>query len=147
VDSYSDTEVTGSIDAAEDGLMYTSIAYESGWTVYVDGVKAETVKLKDAMLAVPLTAGHHTIRMTYTPEGFHTGILLTVLSVVLLILLTVLRSLLKRHTTSSPFIEDYYPEDEDDVDEEDRAASEDEALLYDEDASEGHHAVSEEASE
>jgi uncharacterized membrane protein YfhO len=147
VDSYSDTEVTGSIDAAEDGLMYTSIAYESGWTVYVDGVKAETVKLKDAMLAVPLTAGHHTIRMTYTPEGFHTGILLTVLSVVLLILLTVLRSLLKRHTTSSPFIEDYYPEDEEDVDAEDLAASADEALLYDEDASEGHHAVSEEASE
>jgi uncharacterized membrane protein YfhO len=67
VDSISDTEVVGSIDAAEDGLMYTSIAYESGWTVYVDGVKTDAVSFKDAMLAVPLSAGHHTIRMTYTP--------------------------------------------------------------------------------
>lgn len=110
--SLSDTEIEGTIDAAEDGLMYTSIAYEDGWTVYVDGVKTETLKFKDAMLAVPLSAGHHTIHMTYTPDGFTTGILLTVLSVIILIWLTLLRHLLSRHQFPSPFIEDYYPDDE-----------------------------------
>jgi hypothetical protein len=95
--------------------MYTSIAYESGWTVYVDGVKTETVKFKDAMLAVPLTAGSHTIRMVYVPEGYHTGAALTAISIVLLVLVTVLRTQLKKHPISSPFIEDYYPEDDEHV--------------------------------
>lgn len=110
--SMTDTELEGTIDAAEDGLMYTSIAYEKGWTVYVDGIKTEAVSFKDAMLAVPLSAGRHTIRMTYTPEGFSAGILLTAVSVLLLILLTLLRYLLSKHAFSSPFIEDYYPDDE-----------------------------------
>ncbi len=109
--SMSDTQLEGVIDVEEDGLMYTSIAYEAGWTVYVDGVETEAVKLKDAMLAVPLTAGHHTIRMTYTPEGFTTGIFLSICSTLVLILLTLLRHLLSRHEFSSPFVEDYYPED------------------------------------
>lgn len=116
--SMSDTEIEGTIEAAEDGLMYTSIAYEKGWTVYVDGVETDAVCFKDAMLAVPLSAGSHTIRMTYTPEGFSTGILLSVLSVIALLLITLLRLFFSKHPLSSPFIEDYYPEDENGMTEE-----------------------------
>jgi hypothetical protein len=137
VDSYSDTEINGSIDVSEDGLMYTSIAYESGWTVYVDGVKTETVKFKDAMLAVPLSAGSHTIRMVYVPEGFHAGAALTAISIVLLVLVTVFRSMMKKHPISSPFIEDYYPEDEEPaLSDEDEPEQDAEAFSEDEDDSE-----------
>lgn len=34
-----DTSLSGTVDAAEDGLFYTSIPYENGWRAYVDGVE------------------------------------------------------------------------------------------------------------
>ncbi len=109
----SDTEILGSIDVEEDGLMYTSIAYDEGWTVYVDGEEVEAVSFKDAMLAIPLTAGSHTIRLVYSPQGFTLGIFITICSIIVLILLIILRRLMSKRQVSSPFIEDFYPEDED----------------------------------
>ncbi len=108
----SDTDILGSINVDEDGLMYTSIAYDEGWTVYVDGEEVETVNFKDAMLAIPLTAGYHTIHMVYSPQGFDLGIFITICSILVLILLTFLRISISRRITSSPFVEDFYPEDE-----------------------------------
>ncbi len=73
ITEFTDTEIKGTINALEGGIMYLSIPYEKGWTAYVDGEKAETCKVFGAMTGVKVSAGEHDIRLVYVPEGFAEG--------------------------------------------------------------------------
>jgi len=76
--------VTADIDAEQDGLLYTSIIYDKGWHVYIDGKETEYTSIGDALMAVPVTAGKHTIEMQYYPEGKKAGRILTIASILIL---------------------------------------------------------------
>lgn len=67
------TYLCGTVDAARDGLLYTSIPQDGGWSVRVDGEEAETVLVGDVMLAVPMTAGEHTVEFVYENKAFAIG--------------------------------------------------------------------------
>ncbi len=69
-----DTILEGTIDVKEAGLLYTSIPYEKGWKVYVDGKESEMTPVGNAMCAVMLSEGTHTVKFTYTPDGFVLGL-------------------------------------------------------------------------
>lgn len=57
VTAYSDTKITGYADAAFDGIMYTSIPYDEGWTVSVDGEPVEIKSVADGLLYFDIDAG------------------------------------------------------------------------------------------
>ena len=84
VEKYDDNSVTADIDAEQDGLLYTSIIYDKGWHVYIDGKETEYTSIGDALMAVPVTAGKHTIEMQYYPEGKKAGRILTIASILIL---------------------------------------------------------------
>ena len=65
-------------------MMITTIPYDKGWTIMVDGQKQEAAKVKDAFIGVPLSQGSHRITMEYRPEGLTNGRLITAGSVVVL---------------------------------------------------------------
>ena len=67
------TYLCGTVDAATDGLLYTSIPQDGGWSAIVDGEEAETVLVGDVMLAVPMTAGEHTVEFVYENKAFSIG--------------------------------------------------------------------------
>ncbi len=94
ISEHSDTYFKGEIEAEKDGIMYTAIPAE-GWTAYVDGEKAETYKLCDAVLGVKLEKGKHTVELKYTPPGFISGIIISVSGLAALILLSILVRKLK----------------------------------------------------
>ena len=75
--SWTDTSLKGSITAEDPGVMYTSIPYDKGWTITVDGAEVTPRKLFDTFLAVDLSGGTHEISMTYEPEGLRTGAWIT----------------------------------------------------------------------
>lgn len=78
VDTFDDTHIKGNITAASSGLMFTSIPYDEGWSVYVDGKKIKPTKIfADAMTGVYIEAGTHEIEFKYIPKGFIPGILIT----------------------------------------------------------------------
>ena len=74
VSDISDTSIEGTIEANRDGVLYTSIPYEKGWKVEVDGVLTEMSPIGNAMCAVNLTKGTHTVRFYYVPDGFVIGV-------------------------------------------------------------------------
>ena len=82
---FKDTDILGSVEAKRDGIMFLSIPYEKGWSVYIDGKKAETFKLLQAVLGVRVPAGRHDIELKYTPEGFPLGGTISLLSFVLFV--------------------------------------------------------------
>ena len=85
-----DSTIRGSINAVEDGLFYTSIPAIAGWKVYVDGEEAEITPVGGALIAVKLTKGAHTIEMTYMPEGFIPGIVISVAGILIFITMLIL---------------------------------------------------------
>ena len=91
VTNYSDTKVEGTVTVKEDGYLFTSIPYEKGWSLFVDGVKTEIEPFKDAFIGVRLSQGSHEITLTYTPEGFLVGSILSGVAVLLFVILCVVR--------------------------------------------------------
>ena len=73
ITEFSDTLIKGNVNVIDDGVMYFSIPYEKGWSVYVDGKKTKTFKVMDAMLGVNLKSGQHDIELKYIPDGFIVG--------------------------------------------------------------------------
>jgi uncharacterized membrane protein YfhO len=89
IKEFTDTRIRGRINAAEDGIMFLSIPYEKGWSVYIDGEKTETFKLLQAMTGVRVGKGSHDISIEYTPEGFVLGVTATVVSLGLILLIMI----------------------------------------------------------
>lgn len=75
--SWTDTGLKGTITADENGVMYTSIPYDKGWRITVDGSEVSPRKLFDTFLGIDLTAGVHEIDMSYEPEGLRAGAWIT----------------------------------------------------------------------
>lgn len=65
--------LSGTASADGDGWLLFTIPYEKGWTVLVDGEEAETVRGSIGFTAVRLTAGTHTLRLTYRTPGLYEG--------------------------------------------------------------------------
>ena len=74
IEKYTDTYIKGTVNAPQGQVLFTSIPYEPGWTVKVDGQKVETECCLDAVIYVPLSAGTHTVTFSYTPPGFVAGV-------------------------------------------------------------------------
>ena len=73
ITEFDTTRIVGTIECDRDGLLYTSIPSDGGWSVTVDGEKAETVLVGDVMTAVELTQGSHDIEITYRNAAFDLG--------------------------------------------------------------------------
>lgn len=69
----------GTIKASDNQVMMTSVPFEPGWTVWVDGQKVEHLELFKAMIGVPLSPGEHTVKMKFTPVGLRLGLILLIL--------------------------------------------------------------------
>lgn len=90
ISSFSDTKITGTVTAKKDGVLFLSIPYENGWSVYVDGKKAETFQVMQSMLGAEVPEGTHDIRIEYTPEGFTLGVAISACGLLLMILLVII---------------------------------------------------------
>ena len=88
VTEWEDTKISGTVDAKKAGLLYTSIPYEEGWSIYIDGNEVEPGKIcKDALIGISVTPGKHTVEFKYIPKGFVPGLLITFFSLLVLIFL------------------------------------------------------------
>lgn len=72
--------LSGTVSCDEDRLLFTSIPYDEGWRVWVDGKRVEPVAFSDALLCVELSAGTHFVEMQYTAQGVNLGLGITVLT-------------------------------------------------------------------
>ncbi|EMB73534.1 TPA: YfhO family protein [Streptococcus mutans] len=65
--------------------LFTSIPYNAGWHVKVDGKTLKTQEVWNAMLAFKLPSGKHQIKLYYIPQGLIYGSLITLLSLIFVI--------------------------------------------------------------
>lgn len=92
ITKHSDTELEGTLIVNDiNSYLYTSIPYDKGWTIYVDGKRIETIKVLHGFLGAKISEGKHTIRLVYSPYGFKLGLGISILSGMVIILLFIIR--------------------------------------------------------
>ncbi len=75
IDRFTDTEIHGMITAdTEHPVLFTSIPYDQGWQIYIDGQETECYPVIDgAFLACNIAAGTHEIEIVYRDQSFVLG--------------------------------------------------------------------------
>ena len=97
VTSYTSTSVDATITASADGRVVTTIPYDTGWTVTVDGKTVDMTAFKDTFVSFEISEGTHTIHLDYTPDGFYLGLASTLICIILLIMIAALIHLWKKN--------------------------------------------------
>ena len=57
--------IDATINLKDNSLVYTSIPYDKGWNVYVDGIKVEKDSFANAFLCFDVDEGKHDVRIKY----------------------------------------------------------------------------------
>ena len=60
--------------------LFFSITEDPGWTCFVDGEEQALSIIENCFMAVPLSAGEHQVRMSFCPQGFRPGAIVSLLS-------------------------------------------------------------------
>ncbi len=94
ITEYTEHSFSGTFTSSvENELVMTTLAYDNGWQVYVDGVKTEITKAFGAFVAFNIdgAAGEtHTVELVYRPKTITVGLVISVTSLLLFIALLIL---------------------------------------------------------
>ncbi len=84
IEDYTESSFNGTITTSNDNeLIFTTLAYDSGWKITVDGKEVETEKAVGALVAfrVDGSAGEHKIEMVYRPRTLVLGLWISGISI------------------------------------------------------------------
>ena len=108
IDSFEETAITGAISVKnENAFIFTSIPYDEGWQITVDGKlleyagadEADTagkiVAVSGGLIGFDIGQGEHTVSFVYNARGLTAGLKLTAFGLILGALLLVYKFLLK----------------------------------------------------
>lgn len=87
ITDFKQTSIKATITADANDVVFTSIPFEKGWTIYVDDKKVDYYELCDAFIGFDISEGTHEITMKFTPYGFRLGLFLGVIGVIGLFIL------------------------------------------------------------
>ena len=82
IEEYNDKHFVGSLTTAKDStLILTTIPYDEGWKVRIDGEAVEIEKSLDALVSFRIEGnGTHTVEMTYSPRIVTVGLIVSLSS-------------------------------------------------------------------
>ncbi len=78
--------LTGTIDAEREGIMLLTLPYNEAWKVRLDGEEITPLMIGSCLFGIEMGAGHHELSMRFVPNGFKTGLILTLVCALLLAL-------------------------------------------------------------
>lgn len=98
--SKKDSYIHGTIDVPEgDGAVFTTIPYDEGWEVRVDGEVVEKIPtLNGSLIAFEITSGEHELEFEYKPDCVKYGLILTFTGIAVFALLCAADYLKKKKT-------------------------------------------------
>ena len=81
--------LSGDITTTEEGYLFLSIPYSSGWSATVDGKEAKLLKANYGFMAIKLSEGHHEIKLTYSTAGLNAGCIFALDGILILVAIVV----------------------------------------------------------
>ncbi len=84
VTEYTDRSLKGTIEiSGSDKVMLTTIPFEEGWKITVDGKKTEPVCAIDSLTALKLDKGSHEIEMVFMPDYFIVSVIISIIGLLI----------------------------------------------------------------
>ena len=96
ITEFTDNHIKGTVNVKATELVYTSINYDEGWEITVDGEKVEPIAIGGALIGIDAAPGIHTIEMTYKPKGFAIGAIVSGGTLVALIVTLLIIHIVKK---------------------------------------------------
>lgn len=88
VTEFSDTKLKGKVTAENDGdVLFTTIPYEEGWSVTVNGKAVTAGKSLESLITIPLEKGENVITMKFSPNYWRFSLVITVFGILALIII------------------------------------------------------------
>ena len=81
----SGNHLSGSIDCGHDTYLVLSVPYSKGWNAYVDGKKAEVLRVNECYMGLKLEKGSHQIEMRYHTPLLLAGAVISLIALIVLI--------------------------------------------------------------
>lgn len=78
------------LDMVNDGVLATTIPYDPGFTITVDGQEVDVLKVDDLYIGANLTAGNHHIQIAYQIPGFKLSLAITGVAMIVTVGLAIL---------------------------------------------------------
>ena len=95
-----DGYIRGTVNAEDGGMLVTSVPYEKGWTMKVDGHKREISELTGGVfISAALDSGIHEVELSFRPPGIVAGLIITLCSILILTAYSLIR---KKHMHIRP---------------------------------------------
>lgn len=79
--SYEESYIEGVANFKEDLICYTSIPYDEGWSVYIDGKEVATYMIGNALLGFDVESGVHNIVLKYSIPNIGVSAMISLLSI------------------------------------------------------------------
>lgn len=125
VTSFEETKIIGTATLDNDGVFFTSIPYDSGWTVKIDGKEIpqedfisfgedEDGNSIYTYLCFNISEGEHTIELSFMPDGLILGACVSAFTVLALIIASVFFAKRRRKLALIPAFVPEIPDAQDD---------------------------------
>lgn len=85
VEKYNDTMIEGSINVNENKTLFSTIAYDDGWKIFIDEKEVKTKKISNSYLGCDIKKGKHKVKFVYYPKGMKTGLIISLISLIIFI--------------------------------------------------------------
>jgi uncharacterized membrane protein YfhO len=76
--------ITGDIRLDSSKILLLALPYSDGWTAFVDDKETKIYKANTMFMALELEPGEHRIKLRYETPGLKTGLIISVVSLILL---------------------------------------------------------------
>jgi uncharacterized membrane protein YfhO len=67
----------------EAGMLVTTIPYDKGFNIKVNGQKVNTEIVNQYFLGAPLAQGTQHVEITFTMTGFYIGMIVTIIGIII----------------------------------------------------------------
>jgi hypothetical protein len=96
--SSTDSHLTGTVTTTvEKQLMFTSIPYDAGWNVFVDGKKVDIYEANNSLLSFYVEGtGEHAVEMKYMPTTIALGITVSITCLIIFVVLLLIYPFVKK---------------------------------------------------
>lgn len=96
-EDFKQSHLNGTIKTEKDSqTILTSIPYDKGWHMIVDGKEVETYEVMGALIAFDIDeAGEHTLEMRYFPTEYKLGLIISVAGIIIFIAIMLLELVAK----------------------------------------------------
>jgi len=109
ITNYTERSFEGTIASDNDSLVIqTTIPYDEGWQVYVDGEKVEIFETLEALVAFRIDSGEHNVELKYMPKSFVLGLTITLTCIAIFVLAIIFEKkiLIQKSTENTEVLSD-----------------------------------------